>query len=297
MGLGFEELGVFGDPETLVTVVVVAAIAMVALGILRRVGRYQAVRSTARSQRWRWLGSSTEFGRLVAGAFPELVDRAKRSARRTAAQRRSGGNGRQRATNLALDLSGAGTQARAAARGRYVAVASGTHGEVTVGEVRISAQAYRRGFGRRGGRGHGSSSMHCTAAAAKLPAGAPQVRLAPRSLLGRLWGSGDAGLPEELGKRFEVVELGGAARAALIDSGAWRELLTDGVKVRGLTIGGGRIVVMTRQRIRGSRARALVEVVERLTAALPKAAAHADTPGRDAGATGPPIAPSSATGQ
>jgi hypothetical protein len=284
MDVGSDGLGWFEDPETFVTVVVVLVLGSVVLGVVAQVGRYQRMRSRARTEGWRWLGRSSSFGRLVVAAFPELADAAKRSARRNISRgngsRGRSGNGVQRAAGLALDLSGAGTRTRATTRGRHVAVASGVMGDITVGEAVVSVRSYRRAAGNRHGGGSGTSSARAAAAAARLGARLPTMRLTPRSLLHRVTGGDDTGLPEELCRRFAVEELSGPARVALIDSGAWRELLTDDVKVQGLTVADGHIVVMTRRRITPKRARALVRVVERLTAALPESTWPEGTRGR-----------------
>jgi hypothetical protein len=284
MGVGSEGLGWFDDPETFVTVAVVLVLGSVVLGLVAQVGRYQRMRSQARSEGWRWMGKNASFGRLVVASFPELAQAAKRSARRNVSRgngsRGRSGNGVQRAAGLALDLSGAGTRTRATTRGRHVAIASGVMGDITVGEAVVSVRSHRRrGVNGQTG-GSGTSSARAAAAAARLGATLPTIRLTPRTLLHRVTGGDDTGLPEELCKRFAVEELSGPARAALIDSGAWRELLTDDVKVQGLTVADGHIVVMTRRRITGKRARALVQVVERLVAALPETTWPDGTRGR-----------------
>jgi hypothetical protein len=284
MDVGAEGLGWFDSPETFVTVVVVLVLGSVALGLAGQVLRYQRLRSQARSAGWRWLGRSAPFGRLVVTAFPGLTQAARRSARRNVSggSRSRGGtrNGVQRATGLVLDVSGAGARTRAMTRGRHVAVASGVLGDISVGEAVVSVRAHRRRVGSQQAGGTGASSVRAAAAAARLGARLPTMRLTPRTLLHRVTGGDDAGLPEQLCRRFAVEELDGPAQVALIDSGAWRELLTDEVKVQGLTIADGHIVVMTRRRITGRRARALVQVVERLVAALPETAWPDRTRGR-----------------
>jgi hypothetical protein len=295
MDMGFDGLGWVSDPETFVRVVVVLVLGGVALSIVGRLAGHLRLRSTASSEGWRWLGRSQDFGRVVASAFPDLARAAKRSARRSASRGGNGGssngsrggNGLQRAAGLALDISGAGTRARVSSRGRQVAVASGVLGEVTVGEAVVSARSHRRRVGNRGGGGHGTSSVRATAAAARLGSSLPTIRLTPRTLLHRVTGDAASdGLPEELCKRFAIEELGAPAQVALIDSGAWRELLATDVKVQGLTVSGGHIVVMTRRRITPKRARALVRVVERLVAALPETAWSDGTRGRLSAAVG-----------
>jgi hypothetical protein len=274
MGVEFDGLGWFGDPEAFVRVVVVLVVGGVLLGIVGRVARQVRLRSQARAEGWRWLGRSQAFGRVVVDAFPELAQAARRSARRNATRSTNGGrggNGVQRAAGLALDISGAGTRARASSRGRHVAVASGVLGDITVDEAVVAARAHGRRVGNSSGGGNGTSSVRATAAAAGLGASLPTIRLTPRTLVHRVTGGGDAaGLPESLCKRFAIEELGSTARVALIDSGAWRELLTSEVKVQGLVVSEGGIVVMTRRRITPGRARALVQVIERLVAALPE---------------------------
>jgi hypothetical protein len=284
MDVGSDGLGWFDSAETFVTVVVVLVLGSVVVGLVAQVLRYQRLRSQARSAGWRWVGRSEPFGRLVVTAFPGLTQAARRSARRNVSggsgSPGGAGNGVQRATGLALDISGAGTRTRATTRGRHVAVASGVLGDVTVGEAVVSVRAHRRRLGNQQAGGTGTSSVRAAAAAARLGARLPTMRLTPRTLLHRVTGGDDTGLPEELCKRFAVEELDGPAQVALIDSGAWRELLTDVVKVQGLTIVDGHIVVMTRRRLTGRRARALVQVVERLVAALPETAWPDGTRGR-----------------
>lgn len=256
-----------------ITAFAVLIVIAVAGGLIARVLRYQSLRALARGQGWRWLGRSERFGRLVASAFPEMVDAAKRSARRSARRTANGSSQRgdlaRQAAGLALDLSGAGTRTDARVRGRCVAVAPTSVGEATVGEARISVRTSTRGIPRQGGRRSATSSASCTAAVARLPASVPPVRLVRRRLITRLLGGADESLPEEMTRRFDVQELPEPARAALVDTGAYRALLERPVKVEGLTIADGHVAVMTRRRLSRGRARGLVHVLEQLVTALP----------------------------
>jgi hypothetical protein len=266
----------FNDLDLAATALVVIVVALVAGGVLARVLRHQGLRAVARGQGWRWVGQSSAFGRLVASAFPELVDEARRSARRGAMRTaRSGSSGRtgtatRAIAGMALEMSGAGARVQARARGRCVAVAPLSMGEATVGEARISARGSMRRMGRHGGGRHHTSTSTCAAAATRLDGQLPPVRLARRrALVGRLLNGVDDTLPDDLTKRFEVVELSGQARSMLVDSGAYRVLLDAGVKIEALTIADGQLAVMTRRRLSRSRAQELVRAVDRLVSALP----------------------------
>ena len=268
-----EDVVARASAELLVGAIVVLVLASALGGLVLRIVRHQSMRGLARTQGWTWLGRSTDFARLVARAFPELTDRAERSARRSAMQGNRHRSNGERVAGLAISLSGVGSRVDARVRGSHVAVAALAMGEATVGEVRVSARARNVGIGRRsGGNQQRTSSEHGSAAVARLPGSLPTVRLTRRSLLGRLFGGGDDGLPEDLAKKFDVEELAPDARGALIDSGAYRPLLADAVD--GVTIADGHVAVMSRKRISRARAQALVGTLEELVAAMPGSAWH-----------------------
>lgn len=279
VGDGVVEQG-SGDVVFVVLMVVIAAVLILIVG--RRPYRYFSLRSLARGRKWQWLGNSTSFVRFVVSVFPELVEETKRSARRSSmsARRRSLRNAssgdvrrRQRqAARLALDVSGVNGRGRVGGKGRYVVVADGAIGELNIGEAQVIARARGRRRVRRASEGNRSdgASVHVSAAVARLPAGLPTVRLAPRIGWGRwIRSNGDDGLPQEVGRRFDTSKLDAEGRAAVIDSGAYRALFESRVRVHGLVLAKGGVVVVTRRRLTRRRARALAEVTEQVVQRIP----------------------------
>ena len=273
-----EPFGMSGDDgaELLMMAVVAVVVGAIVARIVWRIVRHQGLRAQA-SGNGRWVGRSREFGQLVAAAVPDLAERAQRSARRQAMRNGSrgsrGSNGVRQVTGFALSQSGVGARTRSSARGSCVAVMGSQHGEITVGDVRVTARTSGRDLMSRGrgGRANASSSSTHAAAAARLPGQVPTIRLARAGLLSRVMGSDEEHLPEELTKRFEVQELGAGAEEVLLASGAWRSLLDDAAKIEAVTVDRGHVVVASRRRCTPARARALVRVVEELVAALPDA--------------------------
>lgn len=125
-------------------------------------------------------------------------------------------------------------------------------GELAAGDVTVTGTAGKLSLGR--------ASISRGAVAGRLPADLPPLKIFNRSWVDR--DGGEDAVPAEFASQFSVEALGPDARAAYVDSGAWRHLVDGSSHIDGVTVEDDTVVLVSRRCLDPERTAALTAATQ-----------------------------------